>query len=297
METQWPLLIFSVLLGMGSGLLVFVGIGEVKGTFRKVRFALSLTALALLAVGGVASTFHLGHIDRAFHILGNMGSGLSRELFAVAFAAVVALVGAVLARKDYPGASKVVGILALIAGLVLPLVAGASFMMPARPAWDSFTLPLMYLGTGLGMGFVLAAALVCLMGDAEEAPLALKVAMVGVACSVLTMVAYVAWIALAPFGHESRSIARLLNGSLAAEFWGGVVVAGMTLPAVLVALAAKSGLGGRAAVSSGGAADGAASLKQTAGFLWVALVGLVVGSVVLRTIMYAVATSVESFIY
>lgn len=295
METQWPLLIFSVLLGMGSGLLVFVGIGEIKGTFRKVRFALALTALVLLGVGGVASTFHLGHIDRAFHILGNMSSGLSRELFAVAFAGIVALASAILARKDYPGASKVVGILALIAGIVLPLVAGASFMMPARPAWDSFTLPLMYLGTGLGMGFVLAAALTCLMGDAEEAPLALKVALVGVALSIVTVVAYVAWIAFAPFAHESRSIDRLLSGSLAMEFWLGVVVAGILLPAVLVGLAAKKG-GAKPALANA-TSEGAATLKQTAGYLWVALACLVVGSVVLRTIMYAVATSVESLIY
>ncbi|MEC4185167.1 DmsC/YnfH family molybdoenzyme membrane anchor subunit [Adlercreutzia sp. R21] len=295
METQWPLLIFSVLLGMGSGLLVFVGIGEIKGTFRKVRFTLALTALVLLAFGGIASTFHLGHIDRAFHILGNMQSGLSRELFAVAFAGIVALASAILARKDYPGASKVVGILALIAGIVLPLAAGASFMMPARPAWDSLTLPLMYLGTGLGMGFVLAAALVCVMGDAEEAPLALKVALIGVALSIVTVVAYVAWIAFAPFAHESRSIDRLLSGSLAMEFWGGVVVAGILLPAVLVGLAVKKG-GAKPALAAA-SAEGATTLKQTAGYLWVALACLVVGSVVLRTIMYAVATSVESLIY
>ncbi|WP_304426704.1 DmsC/YnfH family molybdoenzyme membrane anchor subunit [uncultured Adlercreutzia sp.] len=290
MDVQWPLLIFSVLLGMGSGLLVFIGIGELKGAFKKVRFALAVTALVLLAAGGIASTFHLGHIDRAFHILGNMASGLSRELFAVAFAGVVTLVYAVLARKDYPGASKVLGILALIAGIVLPLTAGASFMMPARPAWDSFTLPLMYLGTGLGMGFVLAAVVVYLKGDAEDAPLALRVAIIGVACSIVTMAAYVAAIAFAPFGHESRSLARLTHGTLAVEFWVGVVLLGMVVPAALVALAAKRG-------PKAGASGEAALLKQGVGYLGFALVGLIVGSVVLRTIMYAVATSVESLIY
>ncbi|WP_295996117.1 DmsC/YnfH family molybdoenzyme membrane anchor subunit [uncultured Adlercreutzia sp.] len=290
MDVQWPLLIFSVLLGMGSGLLVFIGIGELKGAFKKVRFVLAVSALVLLAAGGVASTFHLGHIDRAFHILGNLNSAFSHELFAVAFAALVALVYAVLARKDYPGASKVVGILALIAGLVLPLTAGISFMMPARPAWDSFTLPLMYLGTGLGMGMVLGAALVYAKGDAEDAPLALRVAIIGVVCSIVTMVAYVAALALAPFAHESRSLARLFSGSLAVEFWVGVALLGIVVPAVLVGLAAKRS----PKASAGGSA---VAVKQTAGYLWAAFVCLVIGSVVLRVIMYAVATSVESLIY
>lgn len=308
MEVQWPLLIFSVLLGAGSGILVFLGIGEVKGAFRRVRFPLAVTALALLAAGGIASTFHLGHIDRAFHILGNMGSGLSKELFAVAFAGIVTLVYAVLARKDYPKASKVLGILALVAGLVLPLTAGASFMMPARPAWDTLTLPLMYLGTGLGMGCTLAAALVCTKGDAEDAPLAVKVAVVAVACSIVTMVAYVAAVAAAPFAHESRSIERLISGNLAMEFWLGVGLAGIAAPAVLGLLALRGGGADGAAAGAGAAGDagdadaGASTaavgvLRRNAGYLWAALAGLVIGSVVLRTIMYAVATSVESLIY
>lgn len=306
MEVQWPLLIFSVLLGAGSGILVFLGIGEVKGAFRRVRFPLAVIALALLAAGGIASTFHLGHIDRAFHILGNMGSGLSKELFAVAFAGIVTLAYAVLARKDYPKASRVLGILALVAGLVLPLTAGASFMMPARPAWDTLTLPLMYLGTGLGMGCTLAAALVCTKGDAEDAPLAVKVAVVAVACSIVTMVAYVAAIAAAPFAHESRSIERLISGNLAVEFWLGVGLAGIAAPAVLGLLALRDGgadagaTAGAAAGTAAGEASGALAagvLRRSAGYLWAALVGLVIGSVVLRTIMYAVATSVESLIY
>lgn len=292
MAVQWPLLIFSILLGASSGILVFLGVGEIKGVFRKVRFPLAACALVLLAAGGCASAFHLGHIDRAFYILGNVGSGLSKELFAVGFAGVVTLVYLVLSRKDYPGALKVLGVLGLAAGIVLPLVAGASYMMPARPAWDSFTLPLMYLGTGLGLGFVLSAAVVCLRGDAADAPLALRLAAVGVACSVVTMLAYVAWIALAPFPVESRSIGRLLTGSLAIEFWLGVVALGIAAPAVLAVLALRKAPG--AGAEGAGAEAGA---KGAAGLLWGALACLVVGNVALRVIMYAVATSVESLIY
>ena len=103
MAVQWPLLVFSVLLGASCGTLVFLGIGEIKGVFKKVRFPLAVCALVLLAVGGCASAMHLGHIDRAFYILGNMGSGLSKELFAVAFVGIMTLIYVILSRKDYPG--------------------------------------------------------------------------------------------------------------------------------------------------------------------------------------------------
>lgn len=92
MAVQWPLLIFSVLLGASSGVLVFLGIGEIKGCFKRVRFPLALIALVLLAVGGCASALHLGHIDRALYILGNVSSGLSKELFAVGFTSIMTLV-------------------------------------------------------------------------------------------------------------------------------------------------------------------------------------------------------------
>ena len=35
MAVQWPLLIFSVLLGASSGIMIFLGIGELKGASRR----------------------------------------------------------------------------------------------------------------------------------------------------------------------------------------------------------------------------------------------------------------------
>ena len=52
MEIQWPLLIFSVLLGVTSGSFVFLAVGELRGKFREVRFSGALIALVCLAVRG-----------------------------------------------------------------------------------------------------------------------------------------------------------------------------------------------------------------------------------------------------
>ncbi len=328
MAVQWPLLIFSVLLGASSGIMIFLGIGELKGAFKKVRFPLALIALILLAVGGCASAVHLGHLDRALYILGNVNSAFSRELFAVGFTGLMTLVYVILSRKNYPDATKVFGILAAIGGILLPLIAGASYMMPARPAWDSFALPLMYLGTGIGMGFVLSAAYVYAKGDDADKPLSMTLALVGIIASVAVTLIYVVWVAIAPYPDSTRSFVRLAGGDLAPAFWLGVVLVGMGGPIAIAVMAkrgafadgaggAGTGAGAEAAaepavvgVDGGGAATAApattaataataaaAGKFSTASALWMALGCLVVGSVVLRVLMYAVGTSVEYLIY
>lgn len=284
MAIQWPLLIFSVLLGVSSGAMIFAGIGEIKGRFKNVRFILGVVAFAAVAVGGCASAFHLGHPERALHILGNVGSAFSRELFAVGAMAVVSLVYAVLAKKSFEDAAKVFGIIGAVVGVVLPLVAGATYVMAARPVWDTFLLPVMFLGTSVGMGFLLACALVFMKGDEDDKRFALTLALAGVVVMAVAMVLYVAWIAMAPHADESRSIMRLVAGDLALAFWLGVVVVGIVAPIAVVVLVRKK-------LAANGAADSAA------GMLWAAFACAIAGNVALRVIMYLVATSVEQFIY
>lgn len=280
MSVQWPLLVFSVLLGVSSGMMIFAGIAELKGRFKQARFAFAILALVLVAVGGCASALHLGHPERALHILGNVNSGLSRELFAVGAMGIVTLIYAIVSKKGFDSAAKVAGIAGLVVGVILPLVAGASYMMAARPIWDSFTLPLMYLGTGVGTGFLAAAAIAVHRCPSEDAPFAVRLALAGVAVMVVSMVAYIAWIGLAPLQDETRSIARLISGDLALAFWGGVVVVGMAAPLALGVLCVKKADGG-----------------SPAAYLWAALACALVGGVALRVVMYLMATSVEQYIY
>lgn len=291
MEVQWPLLVFSVLLGITSGIFVFLAVGEIKGKFKEVRFTGALIALVCLAVGGCVSVLHMGHPERALHLLGNLGSGLSKELFAVAIMGIVTIAYLVLSRKDYPGASKVLGIIGGVVGLVLSPIAGASYLIAARPAWDSIALPLMYLGAGLALGFTLMAALVLLKGKAaEEGGFALKLALAGVIIMAVTVIAYVVWVAIAPYQAPSRSIERLISGDLALMFWLGVVVVGVVVPVALTALACV-----KATKGEGG--SGIVDPKSLSTYLFVSFACTAIGAVVIRMIMYAVGTSVEQLIY
>lgn len=291
MAIQWPLLIFSILLGATSGCFVFLCVGELRGMFKDVRFAGALIALVCFAVGGCISVLHMGHPERATHLLGNLGSGLSKELFAVALMGIVSIVYLVLSKKDYPGASKVFGVIAGVLGVALPLVAGASYLIAARPAWNSLTLPLMFLGSGLAVGMTLMCGLVILHGKADESGFAVKLALIGVITMVLTAAAYVVWIGMAPYQAPSRSISRLLSGDLALMFWAGVVVIGLLVPLALVLSALKKP---RQSTDESVRAPDARTLATC---MFIACACSTVGAVVLRVIMYAVGTSVEQFIY
>lgn len=292
MDIQWPLLAFSVFLGISSGCFVFLAVGELTGRFKEVRFLGAFVALVCMAIGGIASVFHLGHPERAAHLLGNMASGLTKEIIIVAIMGVLSIIYLVISRKDYPAATKVVGVLSGVAGLALPFIAGASYMMAARPAWDSVTLPLMYLGGGLGMGTLLMAALVFLKGDAKkDGLLGLKVALVGVAVLIVTAIAYVAWIVMAPYQDSSRSIDRLVSGDLAVVFWAGVIVVGIVAVAVLAMLAFSKSKSAFANSADEGV------IQQISYLLFASFACSVVGAVALRAVMFLLGSSVESFIY
>lgn len=294
MEIQWPLLVFSVLLGISSGTYVFLAIGEIKGVFKEVRFKGALIALILLALGGCASVLHLGHPERATHLLANIGSGLSLELISLAILGIVGVIYLILSRGKASGASKLVGVLAGILGLVLPVVTGASYLMAARPAWDSITLPLLYLGGGLAAGFLLMAALVLYGSKAkEEGRFALTLALVGVVAMVVTVVAYLIWVAIAPHQAPERSIMRLVSGDLALAFWLGAVLIGVVVPVVLVLFARKKALGADGDAN----AAGTTGLRSAGTSLLISFLCVVAGSAVLRAIIYLIGTSVEQFIY
>ncbi|MDO4291523.1 MAG: dimethyl sulfoxide reductase anchor subunit [Eggerthellaceae bacterium] len=280
MSVQWPLLLFSVLLGTSSGMLAYLGVHEARGRRATASFLIAVLALVLLAAGGVASTFHLGHPERALHIMGNMGSGLSRELIGVGITAVVALAYAVCVRAKYDGAARALGICALVCGVVLPVIAGSSFMMASRPVWNSFTLPLLYLGSGLGLGFTLACVIACAKGaDGDERAFAVKLAFAGVAAAVAVAIVWVIWVAVAPYADASRSVMRLAAGDMAVIFWLGAVVVGMAAPLALGFMALR------------------AEAKRVVAYVGGAFACLLVGSVAVRVCMYALATSVQQLIY
>ena len=73
---------------------------------------------------------------------GQWARAVTARLFAVFPGAnIVTFVYAIVSKKEFDGAAKVFGGIALVVGVVCLLVAGASYLMAARPVWDSPRCP------------------------------------------------------------------------------------------------------------------------------------------------------------
>lgn len=149
-------ILFTTLSGLGFGLLAFLGLGfpPVTGWVAFVFYAIAYG----LAVGGLlASTFHLGHPERAIKAFSQWKtSWLSREgLCAVAALLIMGLhaIGAIFMDSHWP----LLGLLG--ATLSLGTVFTTSMIytqLKTIPRWNMSLTPVMFLSFSLAGGALLA---------------------------------------------------------------------------------------------------------------------------------------------
>lgn len=259
MEIQWSLVIFTVLTGAGGWMLAGLAIDEFAAT-RKMRtkFTAAIVALVLLVVGGCASVTHLSHPENMLNALQHPTSGIFVEALLIGVTAVLVIAMLVALRKGASaGACKILAVLAAVFGVLLSFMAGASYMMDARPAWNTVLLPLAYAGTAAPAG--IAAYVACVAASKEEG-LRLQGCVLAV-CGCVAAVTAAAF-ALAEGGNQDATMV-----------WLGAVVVGGMVPAALgivIARMPRSGLAA-AVVACGAALVGAACLRC---FMWLLPTGI-----------------------
>ena len=149
-------IIFTTLSGLGFGLLFWLGTGLIvpTGFVGFVFFAIAY----LLAVGGLlASTFHLGHPERAWKAFSQWRtSWLSREgCAAVAALVVMALYGAGLVFFDARWAP--LGWLGALLSLGVTFTTSMIYtQMRTIPRWNTWLTPALYLSISLAGGALMA---------------------------------------------------------------------------------------------------------------------------------------------
>lgn len=152
-------ILFSTLSGLGFGLLAFLGFGMPAPT-GMVAFVW-FTIAYLLAVGGlIASTFHLGHPERALKAFRQWRSSwLSREgICAVVALLVMALYGfgAVFLDQRW---TLVGGIGAILSVFTVFTTSMIYTQIKTVPRWHNVTTPIMFLSICIAGGALLAAQL------------------------------------------------------------------------------------------------------------------------------------------
>ena len=248
MSAQWPLIIFTLLMCAASGVLGGTGVLVLRGKGQRLYFSAMVASAALICLGGLASFFHLHHWERIFNGFGNMTSGITLELIAIAVALVVLVVMFALLRqrKDDAGLPKWFGAVLLILGIGMVAVCAASYLMPARPAWSNASEVASFFASALVLGASILWALAAVKDKSLNGSLSIAVA----ACGCVMAVAVAAFAACAlgagfdvpmsfydpvePVNQRlvgSAAVADVILGSSAAIFWGGALVVGSLAPA------------------------------------------------------------------
>ena len=291
MELQWPLILFTTLTAWACGVFGAQGVLALKGAGKKSQQMLAVVSCALLALGGVAVFFHLQHWERIFNGFGHITSGITQELIAIVVFVVVAVAYFVMCRKSSDGGTvpKWMAWAAIVISVVLAAVCAHSYMMPARPAWNSVLEVLSIVGAACLLGPATVAVMLAAKGeDATELGLP---AVVGSAIGAVCTAAYALFIQLSAGSftevgnyfdptHPTKAMvdASATLGDQAVLLWLGAVIVGAVVPLACSVLAKRK--------------NDASSWKL---FGAVAVVAALAGATCLRVAFYNAGLSVFMF--
>lgn len=188
MDIQWPLVLFTLLSGTGGALVAFAGAGALAKDDARLTQTACIAAIALAIVGGLCSAAHLAHPLRAAAVITHPGAGIFVEACLLGVMVVLSACMVLASRKGATAALRGLAVPTILAGLALAFFSGLSYMMPARPAWNTLLLPLSYLMTALSAG----GAVYCTVYASKSAACTKAVLAEGViaAASAVAVLAY-----------------------------------------------------------------------------------------------------------
>ena len=282
MELQWPLILFTTLVAWSAGVFGTQAVLALRGEAPKAQLSCWITAAVLLAAGGIAVFFHLEHFERIFNGFGHLTSGITQELIAIVVLAVAAIVYLVYLRRDEGKVPAWLAVLSIALAAVLVVVMAHSYMMSARPAWDSV----------LWIFYVLGNA--CVLGPAT-------VALIGAAVNAVTTIVYAVTLqflegSFTTVGYYSdptmptaplvdvTAVGNVFTGELAPLMWIGVILVGAVVPLIAALLEKRSG--------ATPAADGTAVASRAELWMAVAVIAAVIGAICMRVVFYELGASV-----
>ncbi len=165
---EWALVTFSILAQMSVGAFLVLGVVHffsLRKAGEKQADELSDRALVaifpVLALGLLASLFHLGNPINAYKAVSNLGSSwLSREILSSVLFAVTGFAFALMQWRKI-GTFRMrtlVALAAAIIGVVLVFCMSNAYMLPTRLTWNLITTPLSFYVTALLLGVVAMGA-------------------------------------------------------------------------------------------------------------------------------------------
>jgi len=171
MHPAYSVIAFTTMSGAGYGLLALLGSFGASGLVPAERwfgFLAFAIALGLVTAGLLASTFHLGHAERAWRAFSQWRSSwLSREGVAAVIAYVPAAVFAIgwVFFEQNSGLWAIAGWLTAITSIITVYCTAMIYAsLRTIPRWYNRWVPPVYLALALATGAVLLVALALVFG-------------------------------------------------------------------------------------------------------------------------------------
>ncbi|MEY8461102.1 hypothetical protein AALA69_08255 [Eggerthellaceae bacterium 24-137] len=261
MELQWPLIIFTLFMCLGAGILFAAGLAAVRGEDDAVKLPSIVATTACMVLGGFASALHLHHWERIFNGFGHLTSGITHELIGI----VVVMAAVILYFALFRGkkTAKWMGVVAMAASVLLIVLMTHSYAMPARPVWNVPFMYLVYLGNMGLFGFLSLG----IMGAAtkSDTSFAMKAALVSGVVQLIGCLGFATLVTgladsfsslgyyfmstdpSAPLKDPGVALLGLTSFDLGLIYWGVTVLIGCVVPlAAAVVLGLRKGEGDRA---------------------------------------------------
>jgi anaerobic dimethyl sulfoxide reductase subunit C (anchor subunit) len=250
METQWPLIVFTLFVCLTCGLLGAISILTLRGKGEKLRLPALVVAFSSLVIGGIASFLHLQHWERLFNGFGHITSGITQEMIGCVALGIVMVLWFIALRGKKPVA-KALAWVTLIVALLMIIATAHSYYMAARPAWG-LSLVVFYLGNACLLGAVFLWLLAVVKRDEVAGAAGIRMTIVGALVQLVADIVFVACCApikLADFGHYvdptritiapahiDNLAGFILAGDGAFAFWGSIVCAVVALSCAIAAM-------------------------------------------------------------
>lgn len=160
---EWPLIAFTLGVQFACGMLLAAVSVDTLGSWADVAPArpLGLVVFPSIAVATLCSLFHLGRpLDAWKSILNLAGSRLSQEVVLTGLFAAAALPYSAMWYGGIVGVRPQWGIATAVLGIAAVACGASIYVVPGRPAWNSWWVPMSFVGAVLLLAGSASAVLV-----------------------------------------------------------------------------------------------------------------------------------------
>ena len=237
METQWPLVIFTLFVCLTCGTLGGMSILALKGEGKNLQMTALITSAVSLVVGGIGAFLHLEHWERIFNGFGHITSGITQELIGCVALAIIIVVWFVMLRGEKP-VSKALAWVTIVVAVLMVAATAHSYYMPARPAWG-LALVVFYLGNACLLGAVIIWLISILKKDEAAEATGIQLTFIAALVQLVADVVFVIACALSNFAqygyyadptsmttaptHIDSLMSVMVTGAGAPMFWGSII--------------------------------------------------------------------------